>query len=118
MATFKLPLSGDVTQFFRLFTSAFSAFGSQIGLINLNLGYSSAPQVEEEVLNDVGSYGRQLGRVGDALAVLITHFRPEQPLTPTERRALERLREMLDEIAEIKERNGRKAIRIPYERTF
>jgi hypothetical protein len=37
------------------------------GLININLGQSSAPEVEQEILEDVGSYGRQLGRIGDAL---------------------------------------------------
>lgn len=114
MATFKLPLSGDVTQFFRLLTSNLAAVGSQIGFVNINLGASKAPEVEEQVLEQVGSYGTQIGRINDALAVLVTHFHPTVPLTPDEARALDRLRVMLDDIADIKERHARKAVRIPY----
>ncbi|MFG1478218.1 hypothetical protein V5F53_06060 [Xanthobacter sp. V4C-4] len=113
MAMFKLPLSGDVTQFFRLFSTNLAAFGSQIGLININLGQSKAPEVEEEVLQSVGSYGSQIGRISEALVVLVTHFRPERALEPDELRALNRLRAMLDEIADIKERHGRRAVRFP-----
>ena len=32
---------------------------------------SSEPKVEEEVLSDVATYGKQLGRIGDALIVLL-----------------------------------------------
>ncbi|MFG1419735.1 hypothetical protein V5F38_18165 [Xanthobacter sp. V0B-10] len=114
MATFKLPLSGDVTQFFRLLTSNLTAVGSQLGFVNINLGASKAPEVEEQVLDNVGSYGTQIGRINDALAVLVTHFHPTVPLTPDEVRALDRLRTMLDDIADIKEQHQRKAVRIPY----
>ncbi|MGR7996400.1 MULTISPECIES: hypothetical protein [unclassified Xanthobacter] len=114
MATFKLPLSGDVTQFFRLLTSNLAAVGNQIGFININLGSSKAPEVEEQVLDEVGSYGTQLGRINDALAVLVTHFHPQKPLTEKEIDALDGLRVMLNGIAEIKERHKRSAMRIPY----
>ena len=60
MPTFKLPLSGDVVQSINPFTAWMSPVGSQFGLININLGQSSEPKVEEEVLSDVGTYGRQL----------------------------------------------------------
>jgi hypothetical protein len=82
-----------------------------LGLININLGQSSAPEVEQEILEDVGSYGRQLGRIGDALAVLITHFHPERPLDPKEEKAIRALRAMLDQIGDIKERHDRAAVR-------
>ncbi|MFD1704550.1 hypothetical protein ACFSCV_16200 [Methylopila henanensis] len=111
MATFRLPLGGDVTQAFRIFTSAFSAAGSQFGLININLGRSKAPEVEEEVLQDVGSYGAQLGRIGDGLAVLLAHFRPERELAEPEKKAIRALIRMLDDIADIKEERGRAALR-------
>ncbi len=113
MATFKLPLSGDVTQFFRLLTSNLTAVGSQLGFVNINLGASKAPEVEEQVLDNVGSYGTQIGRINDALAVLVTHFHPVVPLSAEEVRALDRLRVMLDDIADIKEQHKRKAVRIP-----
>lgn len=60
MPTFKLPLSGDVVQSINPFTAWMSPVGSQFGLININLGQSSEPKVEEDVLSDVGTYGRQL----------------------------------------------------------
>jgi hypothetical protein len=111
MPELKLPLSGNVSQLISPWTAWFSAFGSQIGLVNVNLGQSSAPEVEREILSEVGSYGKQLGRVGDVLTVLLKHFSPEEPLTEDEEKAVTALRAMLDEIADIKERHDRQAIR-------
>ena len=76
MPTFKLPLSGDVVQSINPFTAFMT--GGQFGLININLGQSSEPKVEEEVLSDVATYGKQLGRIGDAMIVLLAHFHPRQ----------------------------------------
>ena len=61
MPTFKLPLSGDVVQSINPFTAFMT--GGQFGLVNINLGQSSEPKVEEEVLSDVATYGKQLGRI-------------------------------------------------------
>ena len=105
----KLPLSGDVNQ--AIWTAFMSPFNNQFGLINISLGTSSAPAVETQVLNEVGSYGRQLGRLGDAVSVLIKHFHPATPLTEPENEALVALKLMLDEIADIKQQHGRKALR-------
>src|ERR1700693_3720692 len=71
MPVFKLPLSGDVMQNISPFTAFMSPIGSQFGLINITLGQSSAPDVEKDVLSDVGTYGKQIGQIGDALLVLI-----------------------------------------------
>jgi hypothetical protein len=111
MPTFKLPLSGDVVQSINPWTAFFNPVGSQFGLININLGQSSAPAVEEEVLSDVGSYGKQLGRIGDALIVLLSHFHPRTPLTADETKAIDELKDMLAKIAEVKERHARPAVR-------
>ncbi|TDX63980.1 MULTISPECIES: hypothetical protein [unclassified Methylosinus] len=107
MANFKLPLSGDVAQTINPWTAVFSPYGGQFGLININLGRSSAPQVEEDVLADVGSYGKQLGRIGDAMAVLLAHFHPQCELTAQEREAIDALKAMLEEIDAIKRRHHR-----------
>ncbi|HEX4860289.1 MAG TPA: hypothetical protein VFV07_03570 [Rhizomicrobium sp.] len=101
MPTFKLPLSGNVTQSINPWTWIFNPMGSQVGLININLGKSSNPDVEQEVLDDVASYGRQLGRIGDALLVLVDHF-PDDKLAPKEKKAFADLRAMLAEIAAVK----------------
>jgi hypothetical protein len=113
MATFKMPLSGDVVQSINPWTALFSPIGSQMGLININMGQSSDPDVEQEVLSDVGSYGKQIGRIGDALLVLLAHFHPEAPLTPEETAAIDGLRKMLDGVADVKQKHGRPALR-PY----
>lgn len=106
MPEFKLPLSGDVTQAINPWSSAFKAFGSQFGLININLGRTASPQIEEEVLREVGSYGRQLGRMGEALSVLIDKLEPKLgDLNKEERFALEAFKVMQAEIDQVKARH-------------
>src|SRR5215472_14179190 len=74
MPIFRFPLSGNVTQTINPWTWFFNPVGSQVGLVNIELGQSSNPAIEEEVLSDVASYGKQLGRIEDALIVLVAHF--------------------------------------------
>src|SRR5882762_7998883 len=111
MAMFKMPLSGDVVQSINPFTAFFSPIGSQLGVININLGQSADPEVEQEVLSDVGTYGRQIGRIGDALIVLLAHFHPQSPLTDEENAAIDALKDMLNEVADVKQKHGRPALR-------
>ena len=99
----QLPLSGDVTQAINPWSWTFRSASSQVGLVNINLGRSSDPELEQEVLDEVGSYGKQLGRIGDALAVLIKHVKLEE-LDAGERDALTALRFQLEEIAQVKAR--------------
>jgi hypothetical protein len=108
MPTFKLPLSGDVVQSINPFTAFMT--GGQFGLVNINLGQSSEPKVEEEVLSDVATYGKQLGRIGDALIVLLSHFHPHSPLTSEESAAIDALKDMLEKIARVKEKHHRTAM--------
>lgn len=48
--------------------------GNQVSLFSVNIGATRSPETERAVLDEVGSYGRQLGHIGDALEVLIRHF--------------------------------------------
>jgi len=75
MPNVRLPLSGYVTQAINPWNWMFNSVGSQFGLININLGKSADPQLEEQILEEVGSYGRQLGRLGDVLGVLLKHVK-------------------------------------------
>lgn len=100
----QLPLSGDVNQAINPWTWTFGSASSQVGLVNINLGRSSNPELEQEVLDEVGSYGKQLGRIGDALAVLLKHIQLAQ-LDDAERDAITALRFQLDEIARVKARH-------------
>jgi len=49
--------------------------GAQLGFVNINLGQTNHPEIEQKVLEEVGSYGRQLGRLGDVLGVLLKHVK-------------------------------------------
>ena len=73
MPNLRLPLSGDVTQAINPWNWMLNSVGSQFGLININLGKSADPLLERQILEDVGSYGRQLGRIGEVLGVLLRH---------------------------------------------
>jgi hypothetical protein len=108
MPDFKLPLSGDVTQTINPWTMFFNPVGSQVGLFNINLGTSSEPAVESQILSDVASYGKQLGRIGEALAVLLAHFEPAGKLSKAEELAIRDLKSMLNTIADVKERHSTK----------
>ena len=77
MPVFRLPLSGNVTQSINPWTWSFNPVGSQFGLVNIELGQSSEPAIEEEILSDVASYGKQIGRIEDALLVLLKAFQAE-----------------------------------------
>ncbi|HEU5046862.1 MAG TPA: hypothetical protein VFT64_03380 [Rickettsiales bacterium] len=106
MPDFKLPLSGDVTQTINPWNFWCNPVGSQLGLFNINFGTSSNPAVEEQVLSDVASYGKQLGRIGDALSVLLKHFHPKEALNAHEKKALNDLKRMLEEIDNVKTRHA------------
>jgi hypothetical protein len=109
MPMFKLPLSGDVVQSISPWTAFMSPMGSQFGLVNITLGQSDEPAVESDVLSDVAGYGKQLGRIGDALLVLLAHF-PRSRLDHDEKKALDDLEDMLEQIAKIKHKHNRPAL--------
>lgn len=77
--------------------------GAQLGFVNINLGQTPHPEIEQKLLDEVGSYGRQLGRIGDALEVLIDHV-DLQGLSQAETDALDSLRGQLADIRKVKRR--------------
>jgi hypothetical protein len=105
MPSFRLPLSGNVTQSINPWTMLFNPIGSQVGLVNIEMGQSSQPAVEQQVLEDVGSYGKQIGRIEEALIVLLDHFNPSRLLTDQEQRAIGDLRELVSQVEKIKQRH-------------
>ena len=100
MTDFNLPLSGAVTQTFP-WTNYFT----------INLGQSSDPDIEKDALS-VASYGKQLGRIGDALIVLLKHVDLGK-LSPDGEAAIRDLKAMLNEIANKKEKHGAKLVLRP-----
>jgi hypothetical protein len=108
MALFKLPLSGNVAQWINPVTWFMS--GNQV-TANVYLGESSAPEVETEILDRVGTYGRQLGQLIDAVTVLLEHLPSHAKLTQDDRKAIAAFEIMANEIAGIKEKHRRQAKR-------
>ncbi len=109
MPMFRLPLrfpfSGDVTQSILPWTWMFNPTGSQVGLVNIDMGRSANPAIEEEILNEVASYGRQLGRIEDALIALIDAHREKRDFNAGEEKAINDLKSMVNEIALVKARH-------------
>lgn len=96
-----MPLSGNVDQIIDPWTLMLRLVGNQFGLVNINLGKSSDPELEKEILQDVGTYGKQIGQLGDALRVLIDHVKLDN-LTREEKRAIAAAQFQLEEIDRLK----------------
>ncbi len=77
--------------------------GAQFGFINIDIGQTPHPEAEQAILDEIGSYGRQLGRIGDALEVMLKHIKREG-LSQTERDALDVLQGQLAAVRQVKQR--------------
>lgn len=97
---FKFPLSGDVTQTINPWTWWLRMM-SQIGFININLTKSSDPQMERQIIENVAGYGKQLGRIIEALDAMVHHT--DSTGWPAEqRKALEEFTDIAREVAAVK----------------
>ncbi len=76
-----LPLSGAVTMPITMpsFTGG-SMSGGQIGLFNIDLGNSADPALERKLIDAAGSYGKQIGRLCDVVALMLKHMEAGTPL--------------------------------------
>lgn len=63
----------------------------QFHLFNVNLGTSSNPAVEQAALARVGSYGRQIGHLAEALELVVRRLKllESKDLTPEEKDVLQ-----------------------------
>jgi hypothetical protein len=107
MPMFKLPLSGDVAQTINPWTAVFSPTIGHWGLVNITIGQSSAPDVEADILTDVAGYGKQLGRIGDVLQVLLKQLPDDAQLSQEDREAIQAFAQMIADIDNVKRRRGR-----------
>ncbi len=69
---FQFPFSGDLTQAINPWTWWLRMM-SQIGFININMTESSDPGMERQIVENVAGYGKQLGRIVEALDALFAH---------------------------------------------
>ncbi|MEL6752493.1 MAG: hypothetical protein AAFO57_00585 [Pseudomonadota bacterium] len=96
------PFGGAVTQAFEIWSSWFENVG-QLGFINIDLGRTEKPDLERRILRDVGSYGRQIGRMSEALDVLIEHADLDRTkLNDGQIAALHDFRQMVEDIKRCK----------------
>ncbi len=79
----------------------FNQDGAQLGLVNIDLGQTPNPDAERSIFHEVGSYGRQIGRIGDALEVILDHMALKD-ITPAEKDAIEILRGQLAQVRQVK----------------
>lgn len=98
------PWSGAVNQAFDIMNSWFRTAAGQIGLVNITVGSSADPELEKRILEGVGTYGRQLGRISDALRVLVDQAE-KRGLDVQEKKALTAFTYQADQIDAIKERH-------------
>ncbi|NVM86429.1 hypothetical protein FHT32_000052 [Variovorax sp. SG517] len=101
MPNFYLPLSGNVRQDINPWTWWTRISNGQLGFININMGKSSDPALEQQILDDVGSYGRQIGQLGDALEAVLSHMKTDT-WDPDAKEAVEAFKFQLAEIRRLK----------------
>ncbi|MFZ1989422.1 MAG: hypothetical protein WAW96_06565 [Alphaproteobacteria bacterium] len=99
MANIALPFSGSVTQAINPW-NIFLRSMTEVGLININIGKGD-PAIEQDALEEVGSYGRQIGRMADVMEILIGTL-DEQNITEQQRKAIYAFKEMLDGVRAVK----------------
>lgn len=75
--------------------------GIEFGQITVYVGQSSNPETEKAILDRVGSYGRQIGQIGDALAVLMKRI-DLSGLDEDEQDTIDALKEQLAAVARVK----------------
>ncbi len=96
------PFGGAVSQLFQMWSGWFQNQG-QVGIINIDLGRTDKPELERRILDDVGSYGRQIGRMSEALEVLITQADLDRTkLSDGQIATLHAFREMVAEVQRLK----------------
>ncbi|MDB5896718.1 MAG: hypothetical protein JWP41_320 [Ramlibacter sp.] len=95
------PFSGSVTQAINPWSWNYDNAVGQVGLVNINMGHSSNPQLEQRILDEVGSYGRQLGRIGEALEVLLDQVKLGR-LDAGQKAALDDFRFQMAEVKRLK----------------
>jgi hypothetical protein len=98
-AILSAPLSGDVAQ--SIDAALVRSAGDQLGFININTTAAGNHELERRITEQVASYGRQLGRVLDALDVLIRHA-DLSALKPEDAAAIAELITMREQIEALK----------------
>lgn len=106
MPKLELPLSGNVSQVINPWQWMFNLNGGQLGLINIDMGQSRDPELEKAILDDVGTYGRQIGQLADALAAVLLHLK-DVKWPPESRKAIDAFEIQLAQVRRLKAQRRR-----------
>ena len=98
----KLPLSGDVSQIINPWTLWLKSLNQQLGFINITNVKSGNWEKEKEIIEEVASYGRQLGWIIEVLDLVISRLKFNN-LTEEERTTLRQFSELIKRIEEVKQ---------------
>jgi hypothetical protein len=77
------------------------AMSQQTGFININTVQSRDPELEQRIVEDVASYGRQLGWITEALDVVVSRM-DKSDLTGDEHAALQQLSDLIRRVDALK----------------
>jgi hypothetical protein len=99
-----LPFSGDVAQDYHPITSWFRSVSTQLGFINIKEMQSDNPDLEKRIVSEVGSYGKQLGRIVEALHAICEHLDTGR-WAPDEQEAVKSFKRLAEEIDAFKGAN-------------
>jgi hypothetical protein len=111
----QFPLSGDIIQDINPINWWIKG-GQQIGFINIRGSRAGDVSLERTIVEDVASYGRQLGRIIDVLEVLVAR-RPDD-LTDSEIVAVDAFCDLAREIAAVKEASRPQGVLAAVDRTI
>jgi hypothetical protein len=92
------PWSGPVNQAIQ---ATLARNLGQLGVINISTSAAKDPELERRIVEQVASYGRQLGWLLDAVDVLVRAHRGE-PSRDSDQEALEQLERLHRDVDEIK----------------
>lgn len=99
------PFSGDLGQFFNYWTSwlpnQFRGAMGQLGFININELQSDDHELEQSIVENRASYGKQLGRIVEALQAVCENS-DIRGWTPDQQRAMKDFIRLAEEIDEFK----------------
>lgn len=97
-----MPLSGDVSQIINPWTVWIKSLNQQLGFININNINSGDSEMELKIVQDVASYGRQLGWIMEVLDLLVSRSKFND-LTEEERASLSQFSNLIKRIEAVKQ---------------
>lgn len=100
-----MPLSGDVLQTINPWTIWLKSWNQQLGFINITNVESGDYEMEKRIIEEVASYGRQLGWISEVLN-LVRNRVDFGVLDKEQSESLEQFDKLIEDVKAIKEKSG------------